>query len=217
MRYTFDLSGSGMQRFEFFPEATAALKMPAERPKALSVLVWGAVVHEPENDAELCNYLTAEVRAALPSPVYLSGWGVLDFRDIRRGDVTVSPYGPNLLGKDFEFLKDRDGNTITLSHTWPGPVEDDVPEYLFSMVLEQPFGFMALKIATPEPVRLVVDPRDFVTEEQLTGNPDRYAYDFARVRQLQVAESVVPGGERHRLAAVLTQQTIEVVLEQKNA
>ena len=184
MRYTFDLSANSLRRFRFFPEAMASLKIPAERPDTLSALVWGVVLRDPGNDPHHTQKLAADVRAALPSSLYLSGWGVLSIGEIRRGDVTVSPYCPIIVGANHQFLTDHQRQ---FGHSVPfyGPEKggDDAPEYLFSMVLEQPFGFMALRVSTPGPVRLVVDPRDFVTENQLSANPENYAYDFARVRQ----------------------------------
>jgi hypothetical protein len=57
------------------------------------------------------------------------------------------------------------------------------------MVLEQPFGFMSLKITTPGPVQLSVDPHDCVTEDQVIADPARYAHDYERVRQLRNALS----------------------------
>src|ERR1700734_1006476 len=98
MRYTFDLSANSLRRFRFFPEAMASLKIPAERHDTLSALVWGVVLRDPGNDPELCKNLAADVRAALPSSLYLSGWGVLSIGEIRRGDVTVSPYCPIIVG-----------------------------------------------------------------------------------------------------------------------
>jgi hypothetical protein len=185
MRYTFDLSGNGMRRFGFFPEAMAAFSIPTTLPTTLSVLVWGVVCREPECDPDFCARLAPDIRAALPTRLYLSGWGVLTCHNVCRGEVSVSPYRPRLLPGNQEFLTDREGNPVQLTRVWPGSVVSEAKEYLFSMVLEQPFGFMALKVATPGPVQLSVDPHDFVTEEQLTADPGKYAYDYARSRQLR--------------------------------
>jgi hypothetical protein len=128
MRYTFDLSGTGMRRFGFFPEATAALRIPAELPKILAVLVWGVIFREPEHDADFCDRLSPDVRASLPNRLYLSGWGILTFQNICRGEVTVSPYCPVLLSGNHEFLTDHDGKPVTLSHVWPGSAGSDSRE-----------------------------------------------------------------------------------------
>jgi hypothetical protein len=185
MRYTFDLSGDGMRRFGFFPEAVAALSIPATLPSTLSALVWGVVFREPEHDLDFCDHLPPDVRAALPARLYLSGWGVLTCQNVCRGEVTISPYRPGLLVQEQQFLTDREGKPLQLSQVWPGPAGSDASEYLFSMGIEQPFGFMSLKVTTTGPVQLSVDPRDLVTEEQVAADPGRYGYDYARTRQLR--------------------------------
>ena len=189
MRYAFDLTGDGMEQFDLFPEAMASMQVPAEPVESLSLLIWGVIHQEPENDPVFCKCLTADVHANLPCNLYLSGWGIVTFQDIRRFDLTLNPYRPNLLRKDCQFLIGQDDKPIVLSHRWQRSIGEDAPAYLFSILLEQPFGFMSLKINTPAPVRLVVDPRDFVTEDQMIAEPERFTYDLARSRQLRLAEA----------------------------
>ena len=183
MPHTFDLTDIGMSRFGFFPEAIAALTIPTERPKTLSVLVWGVIFREPEKDAAFCKLLHPELRASLPNHLYLAGWGVLTFTNICRGEVTVSPYRPVLLSTNHEFLTDSAGKPVTLSHVWPGVAGSDSREYLLSIILEKPFGFMSLKVTTPGPVKLLVDPADVVTEDQFLADPTRYAPEFERLEK----------------------------------
>ena len=184
MRYTFDLTGAGMRRFQFFPEAVAAVTFPERLPSTLPVLVWGVVVREPEKDAEFCRRLPSRLQEALPASLYLSGWASLTFQGTCCGQVTVSPYRPVLTAGNFQFLTDGNGRSITISQRWPGQAAGGT-EYLLSMVIEQPFGFMSLQMTAAGPVTLAVDPQDFVTQEQVVAAPDRYGYDFARVRQLR--------------------------------
>ena len=183
MRHTFDLTDIGIARFGCFPEAIAALTIPTECPKTLSVLVWGVIIREPEQDAAFCQLLHPDVRASLPNQLYLAGWGVLTFTNICRGEVTVSPYRPVLLSTNHEFFTDPASKPVTLAHAWPGLAGSDSREYLLSIILEKPFGFMSLKVTTPGPVQLLVDPADIVTEDQFLADPARYDPDFQRLEK----------------------------------
>jgi hypothetical protein len=48
MRYVFDLSGNGIRRVQFFPDAVAAFAIPTTIEQTLSILVWGVVIPEPQ-------------------------------------------------------------------------------------------------------------------------------------------------------------------------
>ncbi len=184
MRYTFDLTGNRMRQFGFFPEATAAMTIPVERPNTLLVFVWGIIFREPELDVAFCQHLRPDIRATLPNRLYLAGWSTITFMNVCRGEVSVSPYRPVLLSDNHEFLTDDEGKPLTLAHVWPGAVGSDSQEYLLSMVLEKPFGFMSLKVTTPGAVQLSVDPSDLVTEDQFLADPQRFAPDSERIRQI---------------------------------
>jgi hypothetical protein len=185
MRHLFDLSGSGMRKLQFFPDAGAAFQIPATLENTLSLLVWGVVYPEPQQDADFCKSLPLTVQSALPAALYLSGWGVLTFHDIQSGSVTVWPYQPTFQLQHLKFPPQGAGEGVSISQTWSGPTVAGSVEYLFSMILEQPLGFMALKVVASGPVTLCVNPHDFVTEEQLAQFPEKYRFDLTRTRQLQ--------------------------------
>lgn len=184
MRYTFDLSGVGMRQFGFFPEATAAMTIPVEPPSSLSVFVWGIIFREPELHPGFCQHLAPDVSATMPKRLYLAGWGLVTFEAVCRGEVSVNPYRPILATGKHEFLTDAQGKPVQLSQVWPGPTRPDATEYVLSMILDKPFGFMSLKIATAGAVHLSVNPSDFVAEDQFLADPRRYTPDSERRKQL---------------------------------
>jgi hypothetical protein len=154
-------------------------------PNRLSILIWGIIYREPEHDAAFCQLLRSQTQDSLPNSLYLSGWGRLTFENITQGNITVWPYRPVLQGGDHQFLTDGQGNPITISYSWLESEKAFGTEYLVSMVLEQPFGFMTLKLKALSPVTLSVNPDDFVLEDQVIACPEKYGYDYARTRQLQ--------------------------------
>ena len=143
------------------------------------------VYPEPQKDADFCSCLPLTVQSALPTALYLSGWGVLTFNDVHSGNVTVWPYEPTLQLRDLRFPRRGEGDPFSISQTWSGPTQPGGVDYLFSMILEQPLGFMALKIVASGSVTLSVNPDEFITEEQLDRFPERYRFDLTRTRQLQ--------------------------------
>jgi hypothetical protein len=199
MRYVFDLSGDRFRTFEFFPDALAALAVPHDLEEQLSLLVWGAVLPKPEHFPEF--------RALLPQPVrdeddalYLSGWGTLTFNGVRGGCVTVWPYEPVFPPGDLRMMHNAEGQLPTLTRTWAGFDANISPEYVLSIVLEQPLGFMALKLQAAGPVTFSVAPSDFVTWQRLKAFPQRYGPDLTRTRQLGSHPAAV--GANHASEAV---------------
>jgi hypothetical protein len=184
MMYEFDLSGNGVRKLQFFPDAGAAFEIPATLENTLSLLVWGVVYPEPQKDAAFCRLLPPAVQRALPTALYLSGWGVLRFHDVQGGSVTVWPYQPTFDLRHLKFPQQRQEEGFSICQTWSAPTRPGGVEYLFSMILEQPLGFMALKVVAAGPVTLCVNPHDFVTEEQLDQFPEQYRFDLTRTRQL---------------------------------
>jgi hypothetical protein len=182
--YVFDLSGDRSRLFQFFPEAIAAFAIPAALEERLSLLVWGAVLPTPENEPAFCALLPEAVRKEMPTALYLSGWGTLTFNGVRSGDVTVWPYEPTLQLNDLKMIETPEGKPAMLTRSWTSPDTSPCTEHLLSIVLEQPLGFMALKLQATGPVTFAVDPGDFVTEQQLEAFPQRYRYDITRRRQL---------------------------------
>jgi hypothetical protein len=185
MKYVFDLSGNDPRQLQFFPDAAASFPIPKALEKTLSVLVWGVVYPQPQQDKDFCEYLPLTVRNALPTALYLSGWGILTFHDIQSGEVTVWPYEPTFHLDNLKLIQQNEGEALSISQTWPGQRDSAGIDYLFSMILEQPLGFMALKIVAAGPVTLRVNPHDFITEEQLDEFPERYRFDLTRTRQLR--------------------------------
>ena len=190
MQHTFDLSGNGSRKVHFFPDAVAAFPIPATLEKSLSLLVWGVVFPEPQQDADFCTHLPLTVQSALPTALYLSGWGVLTFHDVQSGEATVWPYEPTFQLHQLKFPHANDRESKPLSQTWSGPTAKGSVDYLFSMVLEQPLGFMALKVAASGPVTLCVNLQDLITEKQLDQFPERYRFDLTRKRQLSQIASL---------------------------
>ncbi len=197
MGYVFDLSGSGMRKLQFFPDAGAAFQIPATLEKSLSLLVWGVVYPEPLQDADFCKCLPVTVQSALPTALYLSGWGVLTFHDVQSGSVTVWPYEPTFQLHHLRFPPQSQGEPLAISQNWSGPTQAGGVAYLLSMILEQPLGFMALKVVASGPVTLSVSPHDFITEEQLAQFPERYRFDLTRTRQLQSLLRRTDDGQTH--------------------
>ena len=184
MQYVFDLTGKGSGKLQYFPDVVAAFAVPTTLEKSLSLLVWGIVFPEPHQDPDFCSFLPSSVQGSLPTALYLSGWGVLTFHEATRGELTVWPYEPSLPFVDLKLPEQEGRNSVILTQTWGEPSQDGTYQYLFSMVLEQPLGFMALKM-NASTVTLSVCPQDFITEEQLIKAPEVYPYDFTRTRQLQ--------------------------------
>jgi hypothetical protein len=185
MQHAFDLTGKGICKFQFFLDAVAAFQVPATVEETFSLLLWGVVFPKPEQDEDFCGLLRPAVRAALPTALYLSGWGMLSFRGVQSGEAKVWPYEPTF---DLHDLKFPAGNGsaegIVLFRSWSGASRGEGVEYVFSMVLEQPLGFLALKVVASGPVTLCVDPHDFVTEQQLEEFPQRNRFDLTRRRQM---------------------------------
>jgi hypothetical protein len=194
MQHVLDLTGKGFQKFQFFPDAGAAFAIPPTLEGTLSLLVWGVVVPQPQLDADLYRLLSPQVQSGLPTALYLSGWGVLTFQGVQGGEVQVWPYEPTLDFHHLQFPPSNPGTVVAgLSRKWPTPGQSGGLEYVLSTVLEQPLGFMMLRIVAAGPVTLRVNPADFVTEEQLEQCPGRYRFDLTRERQLAHA---FPGDER---------------------
>jgi hypothetical protein len=132
----------------------------------------------------------------MPAALYLSGWGTLTFNGVRSGDVTVWPYEPRFHPDDLRMIKNPDGKPATLTRTWNGISTDSCRDHILSIVLEQPLGFMALKLKADGPLTFTVDPRDFVTESQLDAFPQRYGPDLTRTRQIALTEARLGGLDR---------------------
>jgi hypothetical protein len=160
------------------------MTIPVEPPSSLSVFVWGLIFREPELHPAFCQQLRPEVMARLPNRLYLAGWGLVTFEAICRGEVSVNPYRPILATGKHEFLTDAQGKPVQLSQVWPGSTRPDAAEYLLSMILEKPFGFMSLKVRAAGPVQLSVNPCDFIPEDQFLAGPKRYTPDSERTKQL---------------------------------
>jgi hypothetical protein len=185
MWYLFDLEGEKFSRFLFFPDAITALSVPNSLGSKLSLPVWGVVLPEPQQDPQLCAQLPLEVQVSMPTALYLSGWGVLSFQGVQRGEIRVWPYQSTLELNNLTFPPNQDSRLPPLSHCWTESTQGQGRDYVLSIVLEQPLGFMALNIQAAGPVTLSVHPHDFVTEEQLDSFPERYRYDLTRSRHLQ--------------------------------
>lgn len=194
MRYTFDLSGSGLRQFEFFPHSVAAFGIPnaISENEALSVLLWGVVFPDPEPDADFCATLPPAVQVALPTVLYLSGWAVLTFQGVHSGEAAVWPYRPTLRFRDLRLTGPSDAEPA-LRQTWPGPHRHDAAEYCLSTVLEQPLGFLSLKVKASGPVSLSLNPQDFVPAEQVDASPAHYGFDYTRRRILLDLASPIQG------------------------
>jgi hypothetical protein len=200
MQYVFDLSGRGIRKLQFFPDAVAAFAIPEALEETLSLLVWGVVFPQPEQDADFCKRLRPAVQQAVPTALYLSGWGALIFRGVQSGKMDVWPYEPTLELQDLRFPPHTDTSVPTLSRRWPGTGQAGGTDYVFSMVLEQPLAFLSLTIVAAGPVTLTVNPQDFVTEAQLERSPEQYRSDLTRRRQL--ASLVGLEGEPSRQASM---------------
>jgi hypothetical protein len=184
MRHVFDLSGGSIRRLQFFPDAVAAFAVPTQPESVLSMLVWGVVCPEPQRDEDLCRRLSLTVQRALPTALYLSGWGELTFHGVQAGSVEVWPYEPTFQLHHLKLAQQGNSCLSPLSHYWTSPAQEKGVDYVFSMILEQPLGFMSLKVVAAGPVTLSVDPHDFITEEELEDDPGRYRFDLTRTRQL---------------------------------
>jgi len=193
MRYTFALSGSSIRKFEFFPHSVAAFAIPhsIKENEPLSLLLWGVVFPEPEQDPGFCRTFQLSTQITLPATLYLAGWALLTFRDVQSGDVAVWPYHPTFRYRDLRLVGASDAEPALIQQ-WPGPQQGNTETYCLSTILEQPFGFMTLKVNASGPVTLSLNPHDFVPAEQVDHSPTRYGFDYTRRRQLLDLSSVPP-------------------------
>jgi len=186
MRHIFDLSGQGGGGFEFFPGAVAAFRIPDILGNSLALLVWGVIVLEPEEEhPQLCQLLPTSVREHLPTSLYHAGWGTLTFENVDSGEITLFPYTPTFHLEELRLLEDDKKQPVRLSRKWQGTDTLDSFEYVFAFVLEQPLGYVTLKLRASGSVTLSVDSQAFVTMDQLNRFPEQYLHDITRTRQLK--------------------------------
>jgi hypothetical protein len=185
MRYTFDLSESSFSKFEFFPHSVAAFAIPNSLNgiEQLSLLVWGVVFPEPEQDAEFCRTLQQTVPITSSTVLYLSGWASLTFRSVQGGEVAFWPYQPTFHYRDLRLVGPSDAEPAFIQQ-WPGEPQENSGVYCLPTILEQPFGFMTLKVKASGPVTLSLNSQDFVPADQVDRSPHQYGFDFTRTRQL---------------------------------
>lgn len=173
-----DLRGNDYYRFQFFPDAVAAMEVPSTLDRKLTMLVWGVVALEPQQNPLLWARLPESVRQVRPTSLYLSGWGTLTFANVIGGQVSLKPYAPTFSRASL-FLE----STQSLEKVWVDVVtQKPIEEHAFEFILEQPLGHMSLVIRNCGNVTLSVNASDFVTLEQLRNNPEEFGYDWTRSR-----------------------------------
>ena len=115
----------------------------------------------------------------ISSYLYLSGWGILQFEGVCGGNATITPYKPSL-ETNLVFGPDPQ----SLSHRWNAPEQHLATSYPIWAILEQPLGTLVMTIDAVGPVTLWCESNNLIYESEAECFPERYKYDFRRVRQL---------------------------------
>lgn len=192
MKYVFDVRGKPDKyaQFAYYPGAIAALAIPDELPQDLSFLVWGVTIRDALEHPGLAELLQDSVRASLPTPLYLSGWGVITFHGITHGSVVVRPFSPRIVPGQWELLNDQNGQPVEFVREWSKSSDTNSRQFDFEFQLEQPRGWMELVLHVSGPIHLAINPQDCVTFQQGSNQLGEHGFDWTRTRQLRGRESI---------------------------
>jgi len=186
MQYSFDLRDNRHYptRFRLYPAAVAALEIPERLDGSLAFLAWGVILDYPAQYPDFVALLPSTVQSRVPEPLYLSGWGVVQFQSVTRGSIVVSPFHPRISRGDLVPLTDRHGKAVHFTREWEGTADSASQDYTFDFILEQPYSYMGLSVSSAGPIRLITNPADWVTLRQATDEVEKYGHDLTRSRQL---------------------------------